>query len=63
MESNRQNGYKAFYRNKTIEVYAESSYQAQQKAAVLFKAKKSWEVTVVLCERADGSTVIHTPSE
>lgn len=59
----RENGYKAFYRNKTMEVYAESSYQAQQKAAVLFKAKKSWEVTVVLCERADGSTVIHTPSE
>lgn len=54
------NGYKAFYRNKEIEVYAESSYQAQLKAAQIFKAKKSYEVSVVFCERADGSTVIHS---
>jgi hypothetical protein len=53
------NGYKAFYRNKTIEVYANTSYEAQQKAAALFKAKKSWEVTVVLCELA-GAQVTHT---
>ena len=45
------NGYKAFYRGKTIEVYADTSYQAQQKAAAQFKAKKSWEVSVYLCEK------------
>ena len=44
-------GYKCFYRNKTIEVYADSSYQAQQKASEEFKAKKSYEVTVILCEK------------
>jgi hypothetical protein len=53
------NGYKAFYRNKTIEVYANTSYEAQQKAAAMFKAKKAWEVTVVLCELA-GAQVTHT---
>lgn len=54
------NGYKAFYRGKTVEVYADTSYQAQQKAAALLKAKKDWEVTVVLCEKA-GEQVVHAP--
>ena len=56
------NGYKAFYRNKTVEVYANTSFEAQAKAASLFKAKKSWEVTVVLCELG-GKQVTHTASE
>lgn len=54
------NGYKAFYRGKSIEVHAKTSYEAQQIAAKQFKAKKTYEVTVVLCEREDGSEVIHT---
>jgi len=45
------NGYKAFYKGKEIEVYAETSYGAQGKAAELFKAKKDYEVTVFLCEK------------
>lgn len=53
------NGYKAFFRDKTCEVYADSSYEAQQKAAVVFKAKKSHEVTVMLCE-VQGKQVVHT---
>lgn len=53
------NGYKAFYKDKTCEVYADSSYEAQQKAAVVFKAKKSHEVTVMLCE-VQGKQVVHT---
>lgn len=48
------NGYKAFYRRKTLEVYADSSYEAQTKAAKSFGAKKSYEVTVVLCEKNGG---------
>ena len=52
------NGYKAFYKGKQLEVYAESSYEAQLKAAKEFKAKKSYEVTVVLCEK-NGDEVIH----
>ncbi len=52
------NGYIAFYRGKRHEVHADSSYQAQQKAAQHFKAKKSYEVTVVLAEK-DGQQVVH----
>jgi hypothetical protein len=52
------NGYVAFYRGKRHEVHADSSYQAQQKAAQHFKAKKSYEVTVVLAEK-DGQQVVH----
>ena len=43
------NGYKCFYRGKECEVYADTSYNAQQKAAVIFKARKAYEVTVFLC--------------
>lgn len=53
------NGYKAFYKGRTIEVYAETSYKAQLKAAAEFKAKKSYEVTVILCEKA-GETITHS---
>jgi len=50
------NGYKAFYRGKTTEIYAETSYSAQQKAAAHFKAKKTYDVSVMLCEKeTDGS--------
>lgn len=54
-----ENGYKAFYRGKETEVYANSSYEAQQKAAQFFKAKKSYEVNVMLCE-LDGKQYVHT---
>lgn len=51
--------YKAFYKGKTIELKADSSYQAQTKAAEQFKARKSYDVTVILLE-TDGKQVIHT---
>ena len=57
MES--MNGYMAFYKGKTAEVYAKSSYEAQQKASVIFKAKKYHEVQVILCEK-NGEQVIHS---
>jgi len=53
------NGYIAFYKNKRAEVTAATSYEAQQKAALVFKAKKSYDVTVVLAER-DGAQITHT---
>ena len=56
------NGYKAFYKGKSIEVYADTSYQAQQKASKEFKAKKEYLVTVVLCEK-DNEQVIHIPND
>lgn len=53
------NGYKAFYRNKTIDVYANTSYEAQVQAAKTFKARKSYEVHVVFCEKK-GAQVSHS---
>jgi len=52
------NGYIAFYKGKKIEVHAETSYKAQIKAATIFKAKKSYDVTVVLAEKA-GQQITH----
>lgn len=42
--------YIAFYRGQQIPVTADTSYSAQQLAAVQFRAKKSYEVTVVLAD-------------
>ena len=53
------NGYVAFYRGKRIEVHAELSIKARDKAAEIFRAKKAYEVTVVLAEK-DGQQVTHT---
>jgi len=53
------NGYKAFYKDKEIDVYAKTSYEAQQKAAEVFKAKKSYQVDVYLCEK-EGQQVTHS---
>ena len=50
---NIMNGYKAFYKGKSIDVRAESSYKAQQAAAKTFRAKKEYDVTVVLCEKGN----------
>ena len=42
------NTYIAYYRGKQVKVEALSSYAAQIEAAKVFKAKKSYEVTVIL---------------
>lgn len=48
------NSYKCFYGAKEpIVVGAESSYQAQLQAAWIFKAKKSYDVSVVLLAKGD----------
>ena len=52
------NRYKAFYKGKSIDVMANTSYEAQKLAALKFKAKKSYEVTVILCEK-HGEQVTH----
>ena len=52
--------YVCFYRGKQITVQALRSFEAQEKAAKLFKARKSYEVTVVLAARPDGSEVVHS---
>jgi hypothetical protein len=58
---NNLNGYIAFYKDKQIEVYATSSYQAQTIAAEMMKAKKAYDVTVMLAEK-NGKEIIHNPS-
>ena len=52
--------YVCFYRGKQITVQALRSFDAQEKAAKLFKARKSYEVTVVLAGRPDGSEFVHS---
>ncbi len=42
--------YKAFYNGKSIVVTAETSFAAQLMAAKTFKAKKSYNVAVVLAD-------------
>jgi hypothetical protein len=55
------NGYKAFYKGRQCEVIAETSYEAQKKAAAILKSKKSYEVTVMLCEK-NGEQITHVPT-
>lgn len=55
------NGYIAIYKGKQIEVYAATSYEAQKLAASQFKAKKTYDVSVYLCEK-DGEQVTHDPA-
>ncbi len=52
------NGYICFYKGRQTEVYTDSSYAAQVKAAAFFRAKKTWDVTVMLAEK-DGEVVTH----
>jgi len=56
------NGYKAFFKNKQIEVFANTSYEAQQKAQKEFKNKKGYDITVILCEK-NGEQVTHKTSD
>jgi hypothetical protein len=55
-------GYVCFYQGKRVEVYAETTFGAQNKVAAQLHvpAKKQYLISVNLCERADGSEVIHT---
>lgn len=56
------NTYIAFYKDKQTEVKAPRSYDAQLIAAKLFKARKAYDVTVVLAATADGNPVVHNPA-
>lgn len=56
------NGYIAYYKGKKLEIKAHTSYEAQKKAAEQFKARKAFEVTVVLAEK-DGEPVTHSTAD
>lgn len=55
------NGYVCFYNDKRIEVYANTTYEAQMLAAKQLKVKdkNQYKITVVLAEK-NGEEVIHT---
>jgi hypothetical protein len=55
------NGYICIYKDKQIEVFANSSYEAQKLAQIQFKAKKSYEITVCLAEK-NGEEVLQSTS-
>ena len=42
--------YQAYYRGRVIQIQAQSSYQAQIRAAEIFGARKSYQVAVVLAD-------------
>ena len=51
--------YHAFYKGKQIELKGKTALDARDKAAKQFKAKKAYDVRVVLVGLADGSQVFH----
>ena len=53
------NGYVCFYKNRRVEVYATTSYNAQIEAARLLGAKRSYDVSVALAE-LNGTDYVHT---
>jgi hypothetical protein len=55
------NTYIAFHKGHKMTVYGRTSYEAQQKAALAFRAKKSYNVSVVLVEKEDGAEVYQSP--
>ena len=57
---NGRNGYIAYYKRKQVEVMADTKLEAQEIAAKHFRARKTYEVSVVLAEK-DGRQVIHSP--
>lgn len=60
-----KNIYKAFYREKSGIVYAETSHAAQIAAAKLWRVRpmKEHQISVVLIEIADGRVVSHSGAE
>ena len=56
------NTYMAFYKLQKIVVKAESSYEAQLEAARVLKAKKSYDVAIVLVEVAGRQVTIDPAS-
>ena len=43
--------YQAYYRGRTIQLPAQSSYQAQIRAAEILGVRKTYQVSVVLADR------------
>lgn len=56
------NTYHAFFKGKKVEVKADTTYEAQKLAASIFKARKSYDVAVVLVAKGDSPVPLDTRS-
>jgi hypothetical protein len=56
------NVYICFYKHYRVEVYADTSYEAQCKAQKILKVRKGFDISVILAEK-EGTPVIHKPEE
>jgi len=54
------NGYICYYKGKTFEIYADSTFEAQKKCAIDNNIKKRYEISVMLAEK-NGVQVTHIP--
>ena len=52
--------YICIYKGRQVIVQALRSFDAQNIAAKKLKARRPWEVSVVLAARSDGSEVVHS---
>lgn len=52
--------YLCFYKGRELTLQAPSSYAAQLLAAKQFKARRSYDVTVMLAANEAGEPVVHT---
>jgi hypothetical protein len=57
-----ENTYNAYYKGKSMEVTADTTYHAQIKAAEAFKAKKRYDVSVVLV-KLGNQEIVHSTAE
>jgi len=57
MTTDELNGYKCFYKDKSVDIYSDTTFNAQQAAAIFFKTKKPWDISVFLCKTRDGQQV------
>lgn len=55
----KANGYIAFYKDKQIDVRADTALEARDLAAHYWRVKKKYEVTVRLAEK-NGQQVVHS---
>jgi len=53
-------GYVAFYKGMRYEVYAKTLLAARDIVQKHCKAKKAYEINILIAERADGATVEHS---
>jgi hypothetical protein len=56
----QKNGYICMYKGKKFEVYADTTYEAQQICAKQNKIKKAYEISVFLCEKAGKQVLTDT---